>query len=348
VETTWFALLCFMMTVYVVLDGFDFGVGILHLFVARSDDERRTVIASIGPVWNGNEVWLVAFGGVLLFSFPAVYAAALSGFYLPLMLVLWLLILRGMAIEFRSQIDNPLWRALWDAVFAVSSSAMAAVLGVALGNVLRGVPIGEAHQFHVPFFTSFTTEHPQGALDWFTVLVGFFALLVLAGHGAAYLNWKTAGPVQARSQRVARVAWSAVAIVGVAVTIATARVQPVLYTRLWHRPATWPLPFWIAGSLVALGVALRRGQELRAFLASSAFIAGMLAATAAGLYPDFLRSTVDETWNLTVHNAAAGRAGLVIGLAWWIPALVLAAGYFAYLFRAMSGKVKGASSQFDA
>src|SRR5258708_1791600 len=132
---TWFALLVATLTAYVVLDGFDLGAGVLHLFVAKTDEERRAVLASIGPVWDGNEVWLVAGGGVLFFAFPRVYAAALSGFYLPLMMLLWVVILRGVSIEFRSHQDNPLWRAFWDAAFALASASMAVVLGLALRHL---------------------------------------------------------------------------------------------------------------------------------------------------------------------------------------------------------------------
>src|SRR5579862_3026396 len=140
-ETLWFCLVALMVAVYVVLDGFDLGVGILHLLVARTDRERRTVIASIGPVWDGNEVWLLAAGGVLYFAFPELYASGFSGFYLPLMMVLWLLILRGLSIELRSHVDTHLWRSFWDAAFGLASLLLAVFFGAALGNVVRGVPL---------------------------------------------------------------------------------------------------------------------------------------------------------------------------------------------------------------
>ena len=140
VPTLWFVLIGCMLVTYVVLDGFDFGAGIVHPFVARTDDERRTVIAAIAPVWDGNEVWLIAGGGVSFFAFPRAYATGFSGFYLPLMMVLWLLIMRGLSIEFRSKEGNPLWRAFWDTTFFVSSTLMTIVLGAALGNLIRGVP----------------------------------------------------------------------------------------------------------------------------------------------------------------------------------------------------------------
>src|SRR5437764_2766296 len=186
-EAIWCAIGATMLAVYVALDGFDFGAGILHLFVARADAERRTVLAAIGPVWDGNEVWLIASGGVLVHAFPRAYSAGFSGFYMPLMMALWLLILRGISIEFRSHEANPLWRSFWDGCFAFASCLMAIVLGAALGNVIRGVPLDETGFFSGPLFTDFRPGPHPGVLDWFTVVIGAFALLALSGHGALYL-----------------------------------------------------------------------------------------------------------------------------------------------------------------
>src|SRR6516225_10177755 len=195
-ETVWFAAVSGMLAVYVVLDGFDFGAGILHRSVAHTDVERRTVLAAIGPVWDGNEVWLIAAGGVLFMAFPKVYSAGFSGFYMALMIVLWLLILRGVAIESRSQQENPLWREFWDTVFSLASGLLAVVLGAALGNVVRGVPVDEKGLAGMPLFTNFLPGRDAGILDWYTVLVGLFTLATLAGHGALYLVWRTAGAVR--------------------------------------------------------------------------------------------------------------------------------------------------------
>src|SRR3954452_1429587 len=175
--TVWFCFLALMVTMYVVLDGFDLGVGTLHLLLAKTEEEREQTTAAIGPVWNGNEVWLLASGGVLFMTFPAAYAGALSGLYFGLILVLWLLVGRGLALELRHQIDHPLWRAACDAVFALSSAALALVFGVALGNVVRGVPLGSDGYFHLPLFQ---------ILNWYALLIGVFGLSVLAGHGANF------------------------------------------------------------------------------------------------------------------------------------------------------------------
>src|SRR5258705_8581402 len=153
-ETLWFCLVALMLAGYVILDGFDLGAGAVHFLVGKNREERRAVLGTIGPVWDGNEVWLIAAGGTLYFAFPVLYATAFSGFYLPLMIVLWLLILRGLSIELRNHIQNPIWGPFWDVVLAGSSSLLAVVFGAALGNVARGVPIDE----NGPFFEALWTD----------------------------------------------------------------------------------------------------------------------------------------------------------------------------------------------
>ena len=197
-ETLWFCLVAVMLAAYVVLDGFDLGAGIVHLLIARTDEERRAVLRSIGPVWDGNEVWLLAAGGTLYFAFPALYASSFSGFYLPLMIVLWLLILRGIAIEFRNHVESLVWHPLWDAMFAGSSALLAIFFGAALGNVVRGVPLDRAGDFFLPLWTDFTTGPDAGILDWYTVLVAIAALLTLTVHGALWLALKNRGALHAR------------------------------------------------------------------------------------------------------------------------------------------------------
>jgi cytochrome d ubiquinol oxidase subunit II len=329
-----------MLTVWVVLDGFDFGVGMAHLVVARTDDERRTTLAAIGPVWDGNEVWLVASGGVLVFAFPRAYAVVLSGFYLPLMLVLWLLVGRGLSIEFRGQWRNPLWRAFFDAMFALSSAVLALVLGAALGNVVRGMPIGSDGQLASPLFTNFSPHGSTGALDWYTLSVGTFAMVTLFAHGCAYLSWKTDGDVQARARAALRRTWPFVVGIFVAVALLTWRVQPALFGSLARRPWAWPLPLVILAALATVWLMSRRGRDRAAFLASAALLAAHMFATAAALFPVILRSTVDARYDVTAYQAATGRHGLVYGLTWWIPALLLAVAYFWYLFRSFAGKVR--------
>src|SRR5271157_2819676 len=206
-ETTWFCFVAVMIAMYVVLDGFDLGAGIVHLFIGRTDAERRIVLGSIGPVWDGNEVWLLAAGGTLYFAFPALYSSSFSGFYLPLMIVLWLLILRGIAIEFRNHIQSLVWQPLWDTVFAGASALLGVFFGAALGNVVRGVPLDRSGEFFLPLWTDFTAGGNSGILDWYTVLIAVAALLTLTVHGSLWIVLKTEGAVADRARRFAKGAW---------------------------------------------------------------------------------------------------------------------------------------------
>ena len=206
-ETIWFALVALMLAGYVVLDGFDLGAGVLHLAAARTDAERRTVLQSIGPVWDGNEVWLVAAGGTLFYAFPLLYASSFSGFYLALNIVLWLLIFRALGIELRMHLSNPVWVAFFDGAFSLASILLIVFFGAALGNVLRGVPLGADHYFFVPLWTDFRPGPSPGILDWYTVLCAVVTLAAVSVHGALYLIVKTTGPINARLRRLVRTLW---------------------------------------------------------------------------------------------------------------------------------------------
>ncbi|HZD92759.1 MAG TPA: cytochrome d ubiquinol oxidase subunit II, partial [Candidatus Sulfotelmatobacter sp.] len=197
----WFWLVAVMLTAYVVLDGFDLGAGILHLAIARTDQERRTVIRSIGPVWDGNEVWLLASGGTLYFAFPLLYASGFSGFYLPLMIVLWLLVLRGIGIELRMHLESTVWRGFFDGCFGFASLLLTIFFGAALGNVIRGVPLNKEGYFFLPLWTNWRPGPDPGILDWYTVIAGVVALLALTVHGAHYVAVKTESDLNQRARR---------------------------------------------------------------------------------------------------------------------------------------------------
>jgi cytochrome d ubiquinol oxidase subunit II len=339
-ETTWFCLVAVMLAMYVVLDGFDLGAGIVHLLVARTDTERRIVLGSIGPVWDGNEVWLLAAGGTLYFAFPALYASSFSGFYLPLMIVLWLLILRGTSIEFRNHIQSLVWQPLWDAVFAGSSALLAIFFGAALGNVVRGVPLDSSGEFFLPLWTDFTAGKETGILDWYTLLIAIAALLALTLHGSLWLALKTEGELERRAHRVAKSVWWLLAAWVVLITISSFYIQPHLQASFRARP--WGYVFPLSALVGLIGARLLTGKRngLAAFLCSCLFILGMLTSAAFGLYPYVLPSNADQALSLTVHNTAAAPYGLGIGLVWFIPGMLLTAGYFTYTYRNFSGKVK--------
>jgi cytochrome d ubiquinol oxidase subunit II len=339
-EIFWFCVIAFMLAMYIILDGFDLGAGILHLFVTKNDDERRTVLNAIGPVWDGNEVWILAAGGTLYFAFPLLYASSFSGFYLPLMIVLWLMMLRGLGIELRHHINNPMWKTFWDGSFALGSTLLAIFLGAALGNVVRGVPLNADGYFFEPLWTSFTVQPDAGILDWFTVMMGLVGLSTLTVHGANYLAMKTEGDVQARSRRIGSFAVWGVALTSIATIVFASFIRPEIwnnYSEHW-----WGNIFPVLGLLGLVGMILfnRNHQDTKAFLSSSLFIGGMLASTAFGLFPNVLPASTDPKFSLTIYNTAASSYGLGVGIVWWIIGMILAFGYFGYIFYSFRGKVK--------
>jgi cytochrome d ubiquinol oxidase subunit II len=334
----WYAIAVFMLTAYVVLDGFDFGAGALHLFVARSDRERRQVLAAIGPFWDGNEVWLLAAGGALFVGFPRVLASGISGFYFAIFMVLWCILLRGIAIEFRSHVADPIWRASWDFFFWLASLLLPVFFGAALGNLLRGVPLQPDGWFALALFTDFSARDPVGILDWYTVLVGLFALAALCGHGALFLNWKTDGPVQQRSRALARGLYAVVGALWPVVTIATQRVDTGFLAALASRPLALCFAAVALAGFVSVFVGLARGRELRAFLASCTFLAGLSAATAACVFPTMLRAIGAGGTTLTAYNGGGDPQGLMTALGWFAVGFPLAILYFVVVFRLHRGK----------
>ncbi len=342
-EALWFALAAGMVAIYVVMDGFDFGAGALHLGVARSDGERRQVLAAIGPFWDGNEVWLLAAGGVLFLAFPKVLASGLSGFYLAIFLLIWVLILRGIAIEFRSHVRDEMWRTFWDGTFALASVLAPVLLGAALGNVVRGVPLGADGWFALPLFDSFSPSGALGILDWYTVLAGVTALVAIAHHGALFLVWKTDGPVAARSRAAAAWLFPATVALWLLSSLATLAVAPDVLRGALARPLALVCTLLFLAGLAVSFVARRQGRDLLAFLGSAAFLLGLLAATAASVFPTWLASTIDPAHSLTAHNAASAPKALRYGLFWWPFGFVLAIVYFTILFRLHRGKARAAA-----
>jgi cytochrome d ubiquinol oxidase subunit II len=342
-ETIWFCLVAVMIAGYVVLDGFDLGAGAIYFFVAKTDEERRAVLGSIGPVWDGNEVWLLAGGGTLYFAFPALYASGFSGFYLPLMIILWLLILRGISIEFRNHIQSAVWQPLWDAVFAGASALLAIFFGAALGNVVRGVPLDRAGEFFLPLWTDFTVRsggsEGAGILDWYTIMVAVAALLTIGVHGALWVALKTEGAVERRARDFVRRVWWALLIMIIVITAASFYVQPQLGRSFSARAWGYVFPLIAIVGLTGMrAVGWRNG--LPAFLSSCVFIVGMLTAAAFGVYPYVLPSSGDPALSMTVFTAGAPLYSLQVGLVWFIPGMLLAAGYFTYTYRSFAGKVK--------
>lgn len=338
----WYAIVALMFAIYVALDGYDLGAGILSPLVARTDAERRQVLAAIGPYWDGNEVWLIAGGGALFLAFPRVLASGISGFYFAIFLLLWCLIGRGLSIEFRSHVTDPLWRAAWDFMFAAASTLLAVFLGAAFGNLMRGVPLDTNGWFALPLFTDFTAREPVGILDWYTILTGVFALVALAAHGALFLAWKTDGPVQERSRRAAHRLWIAVAALWPVVTLASQAVNPALFPGMGrHWLAIVAVVAAVAG-IATVFLRMTRGTGLGAFVGSGAFLLGIIGASAASYFPVMLRATGGDTLSMTAYTGGGDEASLRIALRWFLIGLPLAIAYFVIVFRLHRGKVVAA------
>ena len=331
----WYVLLAAMLAVYVMLDGFDLGAGILHLLVAKNDAERNAVLRTLGPVWDGNEVWLLAAGGTMVMAFPVLYARAFSGFYLPLMIVLWLLVFRALGIELRHQVHHPLWEQFWDVAFSLASLLLVVFFGAALGNVVRGVATNESGQFFAPLWTNFRVDPEPGIIDWYTVLVGITASAALTMHGAIWLGWRTTGEVQRRSRAILLRIWVPTLVLIAGVTAATFVVQPQMQRNLQANLGWWLAPALALGGLVGLGVFVRKDRWRASFFASCAFLAGMLGSAAAAIYPYVLPAR-DLSRSLTISAAATEPYALRVALYWWIPGLLLATAYFVFNYRSLS------------
>lgn len=328
-----------MLTVYVLLDGFDLGAGAIHLFAGREEEERKLIFKSIGPVWDGNEVWIIASGGVLFFAFPELYASGFSGFYLPLIMVLWLLMARGLSLELRGHIDHPLWGQFWDAMFFLGSTLLAIFYGAALGNVVRGVPLNDEGRFFQPLWTNFSPfADTPGILDWYTILTGVLALVTLVIHGACWVALKTEGQLNTRSRGIVRRAWLVLAALVALTTVATFYVSPWMMQAFLDRPYGFVLPAIALAGLGALLYFNARDNDRGAFLASGAYIVGMMTSTVFAIYPKVLPAADPEN-SLTVQSTASSQYSQTVGLVWWILGMALAATYFIIIYRMFRGKV---------
>lgn len=339
-ETLWFMVVAVMVAAYVVLDGFDLGAGVIYLTAARTAPERQAIMRSIGPVWDGNEVWLLAAGGTLYFAFPLLYASSFSGFYLPLMMVLWLLMLRGIGIELRAHMENPVWRGFFDVVFCGSSILLTIFFGAALGNVVRGVPLGPDQYFFEPLWTNFRVGTDNGILDWYTVLTGIIALVTLTTHGSLYVATKTEGDLNQRAHRTAKLAWPVQLLLTVVGLIATVSIRPGVLDNYKHHAIGFVIPVIVFGALAVMMHGILKHADKMAFVASAIYLVGMLVGAAFALYPVVLPASTDPARNITIYNAAAGHHGLAVGFSWWIIGMILALGYFFFLFRMFRGKVR--------
>jgi cytochrome d ubiquinol oxidase subunit II len=287
------------------------------------------MLASIGPVWDGNEVWLLAGGGTLYFAFPLLYASAFSGFYLPLMIVLWLLILRGVSLELRNHIDVGVWRALLDGLFGLSSALLTIFFGAALANVIRGVPLQADSYFFLPLWTNWQPGVHPGILDWYTVIGGLLALVALTLHGALWLTIKISGELSQRARRIVTPFWFMLSTLTITSLVATIVVRPASLDNYFHYPLTFVVPVGVIASMAGIWLFNRKLQPVKAFLSSC-----------RGLYPTLLPASTGADRDITLAKAISGPHTLAVGLAWWLFGMALAVGYVVFVYTRFRGKVE--------
>jgi cytochrome d ubiquinol oxidase subunit II len=289
------------------------------------------MLRSIGPVWDGNEVWLLAGGGTLYFAFPLLYASAFSGFYLPLMIVLWLLVLRGVSLELRNHLDMGVWQSLLDGVFGLASALLTIFYGAALANVIRGVPLQASGYFFLPLWTNWMPGPAPGILDWYTVIGGLVALVALTLHGALWLVLKTEGELEQL--------WGALLALTIVSLFATIAVRPSGLDNYNRFPFTYIVPVGVVASLALILFWTRKGAALKAFLASCVYLFFMLAGACWALYPTLLPATTGQANDITLDHALSGPHTLAVGLAWWLFGMALAVTYVVFVYSRFKGKV---------
>ncbi|MCZ7602540.1 MAG: cytochrome d ubiquinol oxidase subunit II [Melioribacteraceae bacterium] len=329
-NTIWFILIGVLLTGYAILDGFDLGVGSLHLLV-KDDTERRLMINSIGPVWDGNEVWLVTGGGALFAAFPHVYATVFSGFYTAFMLLLAGLIFRAVAIEFRSKRPSKRWRNAWDIAFSVSSILIALLMGVALGNIITGVPLGADKEFAGDFWS---------LINPYTVMVGITTVALFMMHGAIYAVLKTEGELQKRVSAWVNNTIIFFVIMYVTTTMATLIYFPHMIDHFKDSPALFLVAVLNMLAIANIPREIHHGREFRAFLSSAASIAALLALFALGLFPNIVLSNPNPEFSLNIYNAASSQKTLNIMLIMAIIGIPFVLAYTISIYWVFRGKVK--------
>lgn len=330
-NTVWFALVGVLFTGYVILDGFDLGVGAVHLFVARSDEDRRVFLNAIGPVWDGNEVWLVTGGGALFAAFPNVYATVFSGFYLAFMALLCALIFRAVAIEFRSKHPSPRWRSFWDRSFAAGSTGSALLIGIAMGNIAWGVPIDGRGEFAGSFLSLL---HP------YALLMGVTTVALFAMHGTIYLMLKTDGDLRERLRRFVNPLIILFILCYVILTLATLLYVPHVTEAFRHEPWFFGLAVLVVLAIANIPREINRRREFAAFLSSCAAMAGLMAIFGVGNYPYLVYSQPSPEHSLTAFNAASSPKTLGIMLTIALIGLPVVLAYSISIYWIFRGKVR--------
>ena len=329
-QTIWFFLWGLLWAVFFMTDGFDFGIGTMYPFAAKDDREKRLMLNAMGPLWDGNEVWLIAAGGVTFAAFPLVYATMFSTLYTALMLILFALILRGVAIEFRSKMPDSGWRQVWDVCIFAGSFGPAFLFGVAFANIYRGIPIGENGAYYGNFFMLVNT---------YGVIGGLHFLLLFLVHGALWMAMRTEGPFQNKMVSIAGISWIFSLIVTVIFVILT-RTETGIFNNYIGHPMLLLLPLIVLAAFIAIKVYLSREDYLKAWLASALTIVGGTFSGLIGLFPNLFPSSVDPSFSLTAYNASSSPLTLKIMLIVVILFVPIIIGYQTWAYRMFMGKLE--------
>jgi len=329
-NTAWFLLVGVLLSGYAILDGFDLGTGALLLF-AKKDQDRRILLNAIGPVWDGNEVWLVVGGGALFAAFPEVYATVFSGFYLPFMLLLVALIFRAIAIEFRSKEESPRWRNFWDTSFCVASIVISLLMGVALGNIVLGIPVGRGFEYEGGFFN---------LLNPYSLILGVTVVSLFMMHGAIYLVMKTEGELRDMVRGWMRNSMIFFGVSYGALTIATFIFAPQMAAKIREMPWLFLLPLASLLAIANIPREVTAGRDGRAFLSSCVSIVLLMSLFGLGLYPNLVPSISNPEWTLNIRNAASSEASLTTMFSIVLIGMPFVLAYTIAIYWVFRGKVK--------
>lgn len=349
-ELFWFIIIAIVLAVFFILDGYDFGTGIIHLFFAKEEKDKEVIAKSAGLFWDSNEVWLVAAGGMLFMAFPTFYASVFSGFYLPLIIVLWLIVFRAIGLEFRSQFHFQMWKDIWDKAFGVASLLLALFFGIALGNIVRGVNLGgvqngvsvyEGHYFFLPLWdSSFSplTTHP-GVIDWFTLTIGIISVITLAIHGANWVILKTNSTLNAQLKKIIfKLNWVLLALTLFSL-VSWQLVNPTSLTNFIDKPYLIIFPIIYCTGLIGLFFIHRINKDIVPFIFSTLLILGGITSSLASMFPVILPSTNEINESLTIYNTTTSEYGLSVAFGWGIIGFILLFVYLIIQKRLMAGKI---------
>ncbi len=349
-ELFWYIAIAIVLAVFFILDGYDFGTGIIHLFLAKKEKDKEVIAKSAGLFWDSNEVWLVAAGGMLFMAFPTFYASVFSGFYLPLILVLWLIIFRAIGLELRSQFKFQMWKDIWDVSFGVSSLLLALFFGIALGNIVRGVNLGgvekgvsvyEGHYFFLPLWdSSFSPlSKTPGVIDWFTIVIGIISVITLAIHGANWIVLKTNSTINTKLKKVVFNLNSILAVFTIFSLVIWQIINPNSLNNFIDNPYLMVFPIIYLTGLIGLFFIKKIRKDIYSFILSCLLIIGGITSSLASLFPVLLPSVNAVNDPLTIYNTSAPEYGLSVALNWGIIGFILISIYLIIQKRLLGGKI---------